>query len=70
MIDLIRMELKQEHDDGSATYDTEMTQDMHTLCVVYGFKLLLYCGILGKSPDSVLEALAKEIATMEELQDG
>ena len=69
MSDLIGLELKQEHEDGSATYDTEMTQDMHTLCVVYGFKLLLYCGILGKSPDSVLGELTKEITMMEELED-
>lgn len=69
MIEVTRMELKQEHEDGSATYETEMTQDMADLCIEYGFNLLLYCGILGRSPESLLAGLAKEITTMEELRD-
>lgn len=66
----ITLELKQEHEDGSATYVFQMTKDLSELCGEYGLKLLLFCGVLGKTPGSVLRELEREIDMMLELQDG
>ena len=60
----IALELKQEHEDGSATYVFQMTKDLSELCGEYGLKLLLFCGVLGKNPDSVLRELERDVETM------
>lgn len=60
----ITLELKQEHEDGSATYVFQMTKGLSELCGEYGLKLLLFCGILGKNPDSVLRELGRDVETM------
>lgn len=58
-----------EHDDGSATYTFEMTKDLSELCGEYGLKLLLFCGVLGKNPDSVLRELERDVEIMVGLED-
>ena len=46
-----------EHEDGSATYTFDMTDEMSDICGSLGLKLLLYCGALDKSPTFVFDWL-------------
>lgn len=50
-----------EHEDGSATYTFDMTQEVADICGEYGLKLLLYCGALGKSPEYAFDLLGEEL---------
>lgn len=50
-----------EHEDGGATYTFDMSDGVAEIVSELGLKLLLYCGMAQKSPQSVLEALANEI---------
>jgi len=61
---LIKFVEERVHGDGSATYTFDMTDDMHHLCGELGLKLLLYCGILNRSPEYVFELLGEEIDSM------
>ena len=61
MIETVKME---EHEDGSATYTFDMTEDVANVCTEIGLKVLLYCGILEKSPEYVFELLGAEIDSM------
>jgi len=61
MIETVKME---EHEDGSATYTFDMTEDAANVCTEVGLKVLLYCGILKKSPEYVFEVLSAEIYNM------
>ena len=46
-----------EHEDGSATYTFDMTDEMSDICGSLGLELLLYCGALDKSPTFVFDWL-------------
>lgn len=61
LVELVEMK---EHEDGSATLTFDMTEEVSEICGELGLKLLLYCGILNKSPEYAFELLGKEIDLM------
>lgn len=50
-----------EHEDGSATFTFDMTQEVADICGELGLKLLMYCGALGKSPEYAFDLLGEEL---------
>jgi hypothetical protein len=44
-----------EHEDGSATYTFDMTEDERRLCVEAGITWMMVAGITGVTPEKVLE---------------
>jgi len=53
-----------EHEDGGATYTFDMTDEMSRVCGEVELKLLLYCGMLEKSPEFVFNMLGDMIHKM------
>lgn len=44
-----------EHEDGSATYTFDMTEEERRMCMESGIVWMLVAGITGVTPTSVLE---------------
>lgn len=44
-----------EHEDGSATYTFDMTEEERRMCVEAGIVWMLVAGITGATPESVLQ---------------
>lgn len=44
-----------EHEDGSATYTFDMTEEERRMCVEAGILWMLVSGITGDTPTSLLE---------------
>lgn len=50
-----------EHEDGSATYTFDMTEQERRMCVEQGILWMLVSGITGETPQSLMEAyIAKQ----------
>jgi len=64
MTDIIELTNVANHEDGSATYTFDMTDKLSSICGELGLKLLLYCGMLEKSPEYAFELLGAEIDNM------
>lgn len=64
MTDIIKSVNAVNHEDGSATYTFDMTENVSLICGELGLKLLLYCGMLEKSPEYAFELLGAEIDSM------
>ena len=64
MTDIIKSVSVVNHEDGSATYTFDMTENVSLICGELGLKLLLYCGMLEKSPEYAFELLGAEIDNM------
>lgn len=57
----------EEREDGGATYTFEVPDEMAQVCGEYGLKLLMYCGVLGQSPECVFKSLEREIQNLVDL---
>ncbi len=44
-----------DHEDGSATYTFDMTEEISKICSEMGLKLLLYSGMTGISATEIFE---------------
>lgn len=56
-----------EHEDGSATYTFDMTEEERRMCVEAGLLWMLVSGITGDTPTSLLE---KHMAKQEQEDEG
>lgn len=62
---MIELEMIKEHEDGSASYGINMTKEMSEKCHEYGMRLVLYCGVLGCSPDDILRDMERQMTENE-----
>ena len=55
------LEFVEEHEDGSASYNIDMTRGLSEKCHDYGLRLVLYCGVLGCSPEDILRDMERQM---------